>query len=267
MSIRSCAWQTDVALLAATGSVIEEHDQHVVVRTPDNPTFYWGNFLLLRVVPTELEVVLWIELFERTFPDCGHLALGIDLPDGGVRDLSGFVTAGLTVEVSQVLTANEVAPPRAVRHTAEIRPLVSTSDWEALVDLSVRVNAAEDDPHPEDEYRIFSGRRARTDRALVESRRGAWFGAFADDAMVASLGVVAVDGDLARYQQVQTDPDHRSQGLAGTLLHAAGQHALTHLGATTLVIVADPDHHAIDLYRRVGFSDTEVQLQAQRRSL
>jgi hypothetical protein len=35
------------------------------------------------------------------------------------------------------------------------------------------------------------------------------------------------------------------------------------LGAQTLVMVADPGYHAIDLYRSLGFAVTETQLQAE----
>jgi ribosomal protein S18 acetylase RimI-like enzyme len=48
-------------------------------------------------------------------------------------------------------------------------------------------------------------------------------------------------------------------------VHAAGRYALEHLGARTLVIVADDDGEAIGIYRRLGFADTERQLMLERR--
>ena len=47
-------------------------------------------------------------------------------------------------------------------------------------------------------------------------------------------------------------------------MHAASRWALDELGAHTLVMVADPDYLAIRIYRAVGFTDTETQLQAMR---
>jgi len=41
----------------------------------------------------------------------------------------------------------------------------------------------------------------------------------------------------------------------------AGHHDITDLDATALVIVADPRGPAIDLYRSLGFRDTEHQVQ------
>jgi predicted GNAT family acetyltransferase len=66
---------------------------------------------------------------------------------------------------------------------------------------------------------------------------------------------------LARFQNVQTSPEDRGRGLAGTLVHHASTYGLTQGGARTLVMVADPDYLAVRIYRSVGFNDTETQLQ------
>ena len=61
------------------------------------------------------------------------------------------------------------------------------------------------------------------------------------------------DGNgLARLQAVDTHPDYRRRGLAGTLVHHAGAEGLTWPGVQTLVIVADPGDEAIRVYRSVG---------------
>jgi predicted GNAT family acetyltransferase len=60
---------------------------------------------------------------------------------------------------------------------------------------------------------------------------------------------------------VQTHPDARGKGLASTLVYRASTYGLGELGAKTLVMVADPDYLAIRIYRAVGFTDTETQVQ------
>jgi len=60
---------------------------------------------------------------------------------------------------------------------------------------------------------------------------------------------------------VETHPGYRRRGLAGALVAMAGHHGITDLDATALVIVADPRGPAIDLYRSLGFRDTEHQVQ------
>ena len=71
-------------------------------------------------------------------------------------------------------------------------------------------------------------------------------------------------GGLARYQDVETDPAARRQGLAGTLVWHAGRYGREVLGASTLVIVADPAEVAIRVYRACGFTDVQSQLSLER---
>ena len=52
MHVRSLAFRTDLALLERGGTEVTDRGTHLVVRTPGNPTFYWGNFMLLSEPPT-----------------------------------------------------------------------------------------------------------------------------------------------------------------------------------------------------------------------
>ena len=79
------------------------------------------------------------------------------------------------------------------------------------------------------------------------------------------MGLVTAGPGLARFQAVETHPDVRGRGLAGTLVHHVSGYGFDTLGADTLVMVADPDYLAIRVYRAVGFDDTESQLQAERK--
>jgi hypothetical protein len=45
MRIRSLGYRTDLIFARAHGQVANRGD-HLVIRTPSNPGFYWGNFLL-----------------------------------------------------------------------------------------------------------------------------------------------------------------------------------------------------------------------------
>ena len=83
--------------------------------------------------------------------------------------------------------------------------------------------------------------------------------------MASQLGIFATGDGLARYQSVETDPEYRRRGLARGLVHLAGRYGLDNL-APKLVIVADPEYFAIDLYRSVGFEVTATQLQVERHS-
>ena len=258
MELKSLAWRTDLALLGYSGSEVLDRGDHLVVRTPDNPSYYWGNFLLLRDLPAADEVAGWVEVFEREYPASRHRAMGVDGTDGSRDDIAPFLSRGFTTDQSAVMTATAVHEPPRPNTEATIRPLVSDDDWERQVRLTL---AGE-----ESELSVeFATGKARAHRRLVEQGRGAWFGAFLGEELVSSLGLFVASEGLARFQDVKTHPDARGRGLCGTLVHAAGRYGFDELGVHTLVMVADPDYLAIRVYRSVGFSETERQLQVLRR--
>lgn len=74
--------------------------------------------------------------------------------------------------------------------------------------------------------------------------------------MASSMGLFVREG-LGRFQAVDTHPAFRRQGLAGTLLYHAAQWGFSEMKAKNLVIVADQNYFAKDLYRSVGFEPKE----------
>ena len=108
----SLGFLTDIALLKLAGSTVEDRGDHLVVSTPANPSFYWGNFLLLDQVPARDQVAEWLERFETAFPETRHRAFGFDVTDGTVDDVAGFAERGLEVELSTVMTG-ECCPSAA----------------------------------------------------------------------------------------------------------------------------------------------------------
>jgi GNAT superfamily N-acetyltransferase len=257
MQIRSLGYRSDLALLGYGGSEVEDRGTHVVVRTPHNPRFWWGNFLLLRRMPRADEVGEWLAEFGREFPRAEHRAIGVDVTSGEVGDLAPLVAAGLSADVSVVMTATAVHEPARPNAEAAYRPLRTDEDWQQQVDLSIV-----GEKHGSDLE--FATARARAHRQLVDQGRGAWWGAFLGDRLVSSMGLFVASEGLARFQSVKTHPDARGRGLAGTLVHRVSRHGLEDLGATTLVMVADPDYTAIRVYRAVGFTDSERQLGCDR---
>lgn len=259
-TVRSLGLRTDLAVLLRGGSEVEDRGTHLVVRTPHNPDFWWGNFLLLRDLPVpggEREVVgaCWTE-----FPDAAHVAIALDgVGTVDAAALERFAAAGLTIEADAVLTAERlVAPVHAVEDVG-VRPL-SGDDWEQWVELESVVTT----DGPEDAARRFIERRVATERAACERGDAVRVGAFADGVLVSTAAVHRVGDDTARFQVVETHPDHRRRGLAGAVVHAAGSAALADLGVRRLVIVADPDGPAIGIYRRLGFTDAERVTQLSR---
>ena len=261
MDLTSLGYRTDLALLRLGGTQVEDRGDHLVVRSPHNPGHWWGNFLLLHEVPPPPQARVWVDRFAATFPDAEHVALGFDGTQGSVADLAGFAAAGLAVEAQTVMTATSVHEPPRPNRDATYRRLGSERDWAASVELRV---ACEDRGVEPTAYRRFAEAKVATQRRLAAAGHGGWFGAFVDGRLVAQMGLYAAGPGLARFQSVETHPDFRGRGLAGTLVHHVGRYGFDELGARTLVMVADPDYLAIRVYRSVGFAATETQLQAER---
>lgn len=256
MEIRSLGYRTDLALLTASGSEIEDRGTHLVVRTPDNPTYFWGNFLLLRDLPVpggEREVV---GAFRTEFPEAEHVAIGLDgttvYDDEALRP---FVDSGLSADSDVVLTASALTEPTPPAVGAEVRPLESDEDWESRARLGQALHPSVD----EEAFLTFARGRNVQERALVAAGAGRRWGAFVDGDLVSTAACFRAGDGVARFQSVETHPDHRRQGLAAAVVHAAGSHALESPEVTTLVIVAEPEGPAVAAYRRVGLADAERQ--------
>lgn len=260
MNVSSLGFRTDLALLTSSGSIVEDRGTHLVVRSPENPSYFWGNFLLLARPPVpggEKEVVA---AFHTEFPHADHVSIGIDAPDLTDGSRAAFEAAGMTVDVATVLTAQRLDPPREVG--TDVRALASEDDWEARARLSQQLY-----PNTSEQaFMTYARQKNAQERRLVDAGRGQRFGAFADGALVSTAGIFVTQEGVARFQSVETHPDHRRTGLAAAVVHAAGQHALDRLGVHTLVIVADTDGDAIGIYRRLGFADAERQLMMEKRS-
>lgn len=243
------------------GAVITEQPSYVAIRTPANPGFWWGNFVLVDRPLGAGDAARWADVFAREIPDAAHFTLGVDGTDGEAGDAGELAKLGVSVEVDTVLTATRLTPPGRPAADATIRPLASDDDWAAAFHLRLAAHGEQDAP---EDQRVYVERKLAEERALCDAGHGRWFGAFVDGRLSASAGLFA-DGDgLGRYQNVETHPTRRRRGLASTLVHHVGTWGLTELGVHTLVIVADPDYHAIRLYRALGFTDTEKQVQLYR---
>jgi GNAT superfamily N-acetyltransferase len=252
--ITSLGFRTDVTLRALEGAEVTDRGDHLVVRTPGNPDFWWGNFLLLRQVPGPAQAGAWLARFAAEFPAAQHVALGIDTTDHAPVP-ADLAAAGLAAEYATVLTTTRPNPPARPSTDAEIRPLDSDADWRQSVELALRCSG--DEP-------VYLERRTTARRRLTQTGAGAWFGAFTAGRLQAQLGLFDAGDGYARYQNVETDPRARRQGLAGSLVWAAARYGLEALGARTLVIVADPAGPAIGIYQACGFIPLQTQLSVER---
>jgi GNAT superfamily N-acetyltransferase len=250
-------WATDLAVLELTGSTIEDRGDHLVVRSPQNPTHHWGNCILVADTGAVDDAPRWVRAFQSAFPSVAWAAVGLArMPD----DVAAWAAHDLALELDEVLTTETLPRQSAPPEDYVVRRL-DGDDWDRAVALAVADNDRTD--RRESGYETFARRRAAAQRALSDGDHAAFYGAFADGELVANLGIVRC-GSTARYQNVLTDARHRRRGLASHLLGVAARWAAEH-GCDRWVIVTEADNPASRIYRNVGFELDGTNVQAYRR--
>jgi GNAT superfamily N-acetyltransferase len=252
-------WATDIAVHELSGASVTDLGDHLVVRTPLNPRFHWGNCILVREPDAADDPDRWVAVFRTAFPSAGWIAIGLRrMP----ADAGPWSAHGVELEQLEILTTSELPRRSEPPEGYETRRLAG-DDWEQTVRLTVDENAhtASHDPVS---YEDFSRTRAERSRALCD--RGddvaAFFGAFADGVLAAQLGIVRC-GSTARYQHVLTDESHRRRGLASHLVGVAARWAADR-GCGRWVIVTETTNPALAVYRGVGFEPDGASVQAYR---
>ncbi len=254
MQIQSLGFQTDLIFSRFSGEVIDR-GEYTVIRTPSNPTFWYGNYVLFPKPPKASDITRWMEISKLEFPDSKHQVFGIDGVNGEMGAARDFEKLGFTLDQTVVMTATEVHAPPKVNLEAEYRPIVTPEDWAQTVQLRIECN----DDHEPEGYKLFIKRKMLEYQRMNEAGLGNWWGAFLDGKMVSSLGLFLEHG-VGRFQSVETHPEFQRRGLCGTLVHTAAKHAFETLDARVLVMCADPEYHAAKIYESVGFKPSETQI-------
>jgi len=249
-------------LLRLQGSEVEDRGDHLVIRTPGNPAFHWGNYVLADVSWVDRPLADLVAIFRAQHPLAGHLVLGIDGVDGRVWGDAELGECRLEAETSVVMTASQVRPPPRPNTEAVCRMLASDADWAAAVDHQC-ADHGDFDPA---EHRHFVQRHMAARRQQQEAGLGGWFGAFVGGELLCDLGLLTDGSGLGRFQSVETVASARRLGLASTLVHHASMVGQREFAIRELVMVADPDYSAIRVYRALGFADSEIQIQLTRPS-
>jgi ribosomal protein S18 acetylase RimI-like enzyme len=262
---RSLVLATDIDVLAIDHTVTRR-DGYLVVRSPGNPTFWFGNFLVFDDAPGLGDGERWERRFEREFADeprVRHRTFRWDRTDGEAGAATDeFASRGYDRESLIGLVAEPdtlVAHARANRDVTirSLDPAAGGPDeplWAGVIAIQV---AGRDSRTSEDEYRDFAGTRQAELRALFVAGRGAWYVALTPAGEVASACGIVATGDRGRFQAVDTVESYRRRGICSRLVVEAGAHAAAEHALRQLVIVADADYHALGLYESLGFRRRE----------
>lgn len=254
MNLHSLGYQANLIFPRFDGIILDRGD-YLVIRTPTNPLFYWGHFLLFDTPPGPGDFVRWRQLFAEEFgalPHVKHLAFGWDAPDGTMGEIQPFLDAGFQSAKDVVQVAESVHPPPHPNSAIAIRALTTDGEWTAAFDLHLLCHGNND---PSGDLTFVRNQWARF-RAMTQAGRGVWFGAYLDTQLVGSLGLF-VEGALGCVDEVSTHPAFRRQGICGTLLYHASCYGLQHLSAQRLVIEPVAGYNAAQIYASVGYRQHE----------
>lgn len=253
--MQSLGYRTDLIFPKFDGRIIDRGD-YLVILTPSNPTFYWGNFLLFPDPPGKGDFDNWRTIFAREIGsqlNVHHMAFAWDSIDGQTGEVKPFLDAGFNLNQSVVLTTEQVKTPPKYNSEVDVRPISEDWEWTQALQNQIRCRSPE---FGLESYSAFKQKQMVRYRKMTQAAVGEWFGAFLKNQLVADLGLFCEEG-IGRFQEVETHPDYRRRGICGTLVYQASGYAFEHLGAKTLVMVADEHYHAARIYESVGFKPTE----------
>ena len=223
---------------AFDGAVIDRGD-YVVVSTPKNPTFFWGNHLIFPEPPRVSDIDAWSKIHERELPHAKHRAFFCDRTDGADFDSEPFRPLGFIPDPTCVMRLD--GEPRGV--SAEIASLASPPF--DLLDACFT--------NDRKSYREFL--RIQVDRyvAMIASGFGRWYAVMEDGAAIATCGVFPHEGARWRFQLVAVHPERRNRGHASSLVAAVCR---AHPGAPK-ILGCVPGTQAERVYARLGFAPIE----------
>lgn len=252
MPLLSLGLASDVMVLGQR-STLEEHDDRFILRSPDEPDFWFGNMVIFR--DDHVDPEMQIAAFQKDFPEAGHVTLAWDIPNMGQDErFEPFKALGFEIDHSDVLVLKNPLNPSDPPAGITVRALTTDDDWEQATKLQ-GVTGVEQG-HDAAGYLPYIKTRMKTCRRLTEEGLGIWFGAFSGDELVGDLGIYSNE-QTARFQAVEIRKDYRRRGICASMVTAGVEWARARYPVVTPVIIADKESAAGRIYRRCGFELSE----------
>lgn len=253
MKIKSLARKTDLLFARFSGEVIIQKN-YTAIKTPSNPGYHWGNYLVFDKAPIEGDFQKWKDIFQKEFPYYStpqHMVFTWEEEKKGA--IEEFLENGFEFDEGKILSCKKLVYPKKYKSDINIKKIQTNDEWEDVIKLQVMtadpkfINAG---------YENFKRKQMKQYREMSEQSLGHWFGAYFDGKLVGDLGIFHTE-NIGRYQNVGTHPNFRRQGICQTLVYETGLIAYEEYDIETLVMEADTHYHAAKIYESVGFIPTE----------
>jgi GNAT superfamily N-acetyltransferase len=251
LAARTESWFVDEVVPAGPGAT--------ALRCPSDPSFRWGNLLVLDAPPAPGERAALERRFAAAFADLPAVTHATFAWTGEDGALEAFVAAGYEPDRTTVRAAGPDDPTSAPRTPSgfALRPVVTAADWDAVHALHLADPPEGEDPEG---YRRHREARLAVYQAVQRGDRpgldGSYYLVTLDGAPAGSMGVY-VRGELGRFQYVHVAAPFRRRGVATAMVHAVAREGFDRYGAGTLVIMGDEGQAADGIYARLGFRPVE----------
>ena len=246
MKIKSLGLRTDIMFFKFQNNVIEKQD-YIVITTPENPTFFWGNML---IYPKKLNVDCferWNKDFKKEFhhiKEIEHITFAWE-EAGDIQEIKKFIDNGFEYNESLILISNKNKIKLMFQNNHIVcRRITTEIQWKNLIEFQVLNNT----DFRVEEYHSFIQKRFKNYRNLSKAGHGHWYGAYLNGKLVSDLGLFWEEG-LARFQNIKTISEFRKRGISQTLINFAVHDS----GCSNFVIEAEEDGPALNMYKSIGF--------------
>lgn len=255
MFLHSVGLKSDLIFNQFSGSV-DVRDNYIKVCTATNPNYYWGNYLIFPHAPQIQDFEKWSSIFESEFNSLGgikHKAFAWDVSESLPTNLEYFTERGYSLETLSVMTAQKLTSPKTINTEISIRKAESNQDWNDIINLQFLVDESNSESAA---ARLYLEKKYSDYRKMAEAGLGSWYCAFKGQKLVGDLGLFN-DKKTGRFQNVETHPEFRNQGICKTLVTHSASEVLNENPNMTLVIQADVNEIAGKIYASLGFKETE----------
>ena len=250
MVIRSLSYSTLLHVLSFNSS-IQHKSEYIVVKTPDNSRYYWGNFLFFHHPPKQDSMSEWEFLFDKEFSGMAinHKAFAWDSVSEEYGKVDAFIENGYYFEFDDVLMARDLFKPKYYNPDLTIKSIRSTNQWEQVCQLNLDCYKDDLDVNYMGHVKILMQDYIKQ----VEQGQGIWMGAFTGGQIVGDMGLFKAGGESGLILSVKTNPDYRAKGVCRTLLYHSTLLGFKHFGFKEILMVADKELSVEKIYRSVGF--------------
>jgi uncharacterized protein YrzB (UPF0473 family) len=248
-NLNSLALVTDLILLKFESEIIKK-DDYIVIKTPSQPDYFWGNFLIFSKPPKKEDFITWKEIYKTEFEseEPNFFTLTWDSEEVDKESIISFEKDGFSLGLDITLATCHPVKPSRFNEKVVVKPIETNEEWAMIPE----VHFDKDSPKSKTAQMGFAEKRIESFREFTKKGVAHRFGAFLNGKLVGDLGLF-YENEVARFDLVATHSDYLRQGICQTLVYLSSIYMQKHYKVLKLVIVADDDYYAIDVYKKVGF--------------